>query len=120
MNNKESSDDPQHVIVNDATLLPRARVRGWRDYLALGLATCGVGFIPLAPGTWGSLVGVLLYVGLRTGSLRLRMAVRMGGWPVPPTAVMLNTFMLLSVAVLALAGVWAATRSEKLLGRKDP
>ena len=117
---KESSDDPRHVIVNDAALLPRAHVRGWRGYLALALATCGVGLIPLAPGTWGSLVGVLLYVGLRTASLRLRMAARMGGWPVPPAAIVLNVIMLLSVAVLALAGVWAATRCEKLLGRKDP
>jgi phosphatidylglycerophosphatase A len=117
---KESSDDPQHVIVKDAALLPRARVRGWRDYVALGLATCGVGLIPLAPGTWGSLVGVLLYVGLRAGVLRLHMAARMGGWPVPPSAVMLNTLLLLLVAGLALAGIWAATRCEKLLGRTDP
>src|SRR2546423_14748480 len=115
MNNKESSDDPQHVIVNDATLLPRARVRGWRDYLALGLATCGVGLIPLAPGTWGSLVGVLLYLGLRAASVRLYMAARMGGWPVPPKAVLLNTLLLVALVALARAGIWAATRCEQLV-----
>ena len=32
------------------------------DYLAIALATWGVGFIPLAPGTWGSAVGVLIYI----------------------------------------------------------
>ena len=117
---KESSDDPQHVIVTDVALLPRVRVRGWRDYLALGLATCGVGLIPLAPGTWGSLVGVLLYLGLRTGVLRLHMAARMGGWAVPPSAVLLNTLMWLLIVGLGLAGVWAATRCEALLKRKDP
>ena len=117
---KESSDDPNHVIVTDAALLPRVRGRGWRDYLALGLATCGVGLIPLAPGTWGSLVGVLLYVGLRAASVRVYLAARMGGWPVPPKAVLLNTLLLVSLLALALAGVWAATRCEKLLGRKDP
>lgn len=33
-----------------------------RDKLALFLATgCGVGFVPVAPGTWGSLLGVPVY-----------------------------------------------------------
>src|SRR5437764_14843377 len=59
---KETSDalNPNAV---DATrvVVPRgARTAG--DYLALALATCGVGLIPLAPGTWGSAVGVLLYL----------------------------------------------------------
>ena len=35
------------------------------DYLALAIATFGVGFLPLAPGTWGSLVGVGIYLLLR-------------------------------------------------------
>src|SRR5438270_365314 len=43
--------------------LPDKRdARSAGDYLALALATCGVGLIPLAPGTWGSAVGVLLYL----------------------------------------------------------
>ncbi len=117
---KESSDDPQHVIVTDAALLPRVRVRGLRDYLALAVATCGVGLIPLAPGTWGSLVGVVLYLGLRASSVRLHATARTEGWPVPPAAVLLNTLALLLIVGLALAGVWAATRCEKMLMRKDP
>ncbi len=32
------------------------------DYFALSVTTFGVGFIPLAPGTWGSAVGVLIYL----------------------------------------------------------
>ena len=117
---KESSDDPRHLFVTDAAVLPRAPVRGWRDYVALALATCGVGLIPLAPGTWGSLVGVLLYLGVRAGSLRLHAEARAGGWPVPPPAVLLNTVVLALIVALGLAGIWAATRCEALLKRKDP
>src|SRR4028118_2193553 len=32
------------------------------DYLSLAVTTFGVGYIPLAPGTWGSAVGVLIYL----------------------------------------------------------
>jgi phosphatidylglycerophosphatase A len=32
------------------------------DYLALAVTTFGVGYLPLAPGTWGSAVGVLIYL----------------------------------------------------------
>ena len=117
---KESSDDPQHVIVTDAALLPRAPVRGWRDYVALAVATCGVGLIPLAPGTWGSFVGVLVYLGLRVASLRLHAEARAAGWPMPPSAVLLNVLVLLLIVGLGLAGVWAASRCEALLKRKDP
>jgi phosphatidylglycerophosphatase A len=120
MTNKESSDDLQHVIVNDAALLPRARVRDVRDYLALALATCGVGLIPLAPGTWGSLVGVGVYLGLRAVALQGYVLARAAGWPAPPLAVLQSNLLLLSLAGLALVGVWAATRCEALLKRKDP
>ncbi|HEX8181145.1 MAG TPA: phosphatidylglycerophosphatase A [Pyrinomonadaceae bacterium] len=120
MTMKESSDDPTHVIVTDAALLPHAPVRGLRDYVAIALATCGVGLIPLAPGTWGSLVGVFAYIGVRAGSLRLHAAARAADWPMPPSGVLLNTILLLVLSALALAGVWAATRCEALLKRKDP
>ena len=32
------------------------------DYLSLAITTFGVGYIPLAPGTWGSMVGVAIYL----------------------------------------------------------
>jgi phosphatidylglycerophosphatase A len=66
------------------------------DYLALAIATCGVGYLPLAPGTFGSLVGVGMFLLL------------------PPIAV--------PIAILAVTfvGIWAGTRTEELAGRKDP
>jgi phosphatidylglycerophosphatase A len=71
------------------------------DYLALAIATCGVGYLPLIPGTFGSLLGVAIFLAL--------------------TRVAAGT-MLLVVAILAFtfAGIWAGTRTEEISGRKDP
>lgn len=69
------------------------------DGIGVGIATgCGVGFVPLAPGTFGSLLGVGLFIPLfRAG---------------PATY----------LAVLGLAagvGVWASGRAEVVFGRPD-
>ena len=74
------------------------------DYLALSIATCGVGYLPLAPGTFGSLVGVGIFL------LLVRVT--------PPGA--LVAVVLISIIVVALVGIWAGTRTEQLSGRKDP
>jgi phosphatidylglycerophosphatase A len=66
-------------------------------FLATGF---GTGYGPIAPGTWGSLPGLALAVGLDRWA---------GRWAV-----------LAGVLVFAVAGVWAAGRVEELLGEKDP
>jgi phosphatidylglycerophosphatase A len=67
--------------------------------LAVAIATVGyVGFVPVAPGTWGSAAGVLLVAALRTGA----------------------GFDLASIIIVAVVGTWAAHRSERELGRRDP
>ena len=68
------------------------------DYLALAIATCGVGYLPLIPGTFGSLVGVGIFLLLsRT-----------------PTG------LVASILAVTFAGIWAGSRTEELAGRKDP
>jgi phosphatidylglycerophosphatase A len=73
-----------------------ASVRGYKDYLALAIATCGVGYAPVAPGTFGSLVGVAIFWALP--------------WMAIPVAILVFVF----------AGIWAGTRTEEISGRKDP
>ena len=69
------------------------------DYLALAIATCGVGYLPLAPGTFGSLVGVAVFLALtKVGSI----------------------WLLVAILVFTFAGIWAGTRTEELSQRKDP
>ncbi|HYG78762.1 MAG TPA: phosphatidylglycerophosphatase A [Pyrinomonadaceae bacterium] len=103
---KESSDELNpNVVTAGGTAVSAPRRRTPANYLALGLATWGVGYIPGAPGTYGSAVGVGLYLLVQSAAV-----------PAPFRL----TFMLLVIAAVTFAGVWAATRVEKLLGRKDP
>jgi len=74
------------------------------DYLALSIATCGVGYLPLAPGTFGSLLSV--------GMFLLLARVIAGN-------VLVAVVLALIVAVTFL-GIWAGSRIEQLSGRKDP
>ncbi len=119
---KESSDELNPPIITTgggSASIPRRR--SLSDYLALAFATWGVGYAPLAPGTFGSAVGVGLYLLLREGTLRIVYSY------VPDyslTYELIESFrvalMLGVIAVVTALGVWAASRTEKLLTRKDP
>lgn len=56
-----------------------------------------MGYIPLAPGTFGSLVGLGIF--LLLGSL---------------------TLQVIAFVLITWAGIWAASRTERILGAKDP
>jgi phosphatidylglycerophosphatase A len=93
-----------------------AMKRTFGDYVALAIATCGVGYLPLAPGTWGSLVGVGIY-------LLLRMAIFPRFSTEGNQALYSLLFLALEAAVIAIttvAGVWAASLTERLSRIKDP
>ena len=77
-------------------LTPKQTLTGL-DYAALAIATWGVGYSPLAPGTCGSLVGLGIF--LLLASLPLQ---------------------VLAIIVVTWAGIWAASRVERILGLKDP
>jgi phosphatidylglycerophosphatase A len=67
------------------------------DYAALAISTWGVGYLPLMPGTFGSAVGVGVFLLLKS-------------WPV----------QLLAIVLITWIGIWAASRTERRLGLKDP
>jgi len=74
------------------------------DYLALAISTFGVGYLPLMPGTYGSLVTVGIFLGftkLAKGNA-------------------LVALVLVSIVAVTFAGIWAASRTEQLSNRKDP
>ena len=104
---KESSDElNSEVEVAEGDPSSRQRPRTPVDYLALAFATFGVGYLPIAPGTLGSLVGVLIFMAAR------RMALVFG----------LNGIAIESILIvlITLLGIWAASQTERLAGRKDP
>jgi phosphatidylglycerophosphatase A len=87
--------------------------------LALAVASAlGLGYLPKAPGTWGSLAGILLYA--LTG-LYFPLPVASGPQPDLGRQVLWAAWTALPVAlVLAAAGLWAAHRAAEFSGKKDP
>lgn len=68
--------------------------------LIMAIATgLGVGYLPKAPGTWGSAVGLLVYYLLHRMPL---------------------SSYLLAVGIIMAVGIFAAGSAEKILDRKDP
>lgn len=118
---KESSDElnPPSVTA-DGVVAPSRPVRSVKDYLALAIATCGVGYLPLAPGTWGSLVGVGLYLFWQRVWLRFYFTFGNGDSIFIGYQALWTTLTLLLLMGVTMVGIWAATRVEKLSGRKDP
>jgi phosphatidylglycerophosphatase A len=100
---KESSDElnPSVVVPQSAVATTKAPW-GASDYLALAIATFGVGYLPLIPGTFGSLVGVGIFLLLFT------------------TTSASFAVILIVILVITFAGIWAAFRTEELEGKKDP
>jgi phosphatidylglycerophosphatase A len=69
--------------------------------LGVFIATCAhVGYAPVAPGTWGSAVGLLVYYAVRRqGSIPIELGV---------------------IAVILVIGLWSATEAEHHFGGIDP
>jgi len=119
---KESSDELNPPVIEAETVdaLPRT-ARSAKDYLALSIATCGVGYLPLAPGTWGSLVGIGVYILVRGVAMKLFFAAAaQHNFNLLHIYYGVIAFELVVVLAIALVGIWAASRTEKLSARKDP
>src|SRR2546425_7363288 len=122
MSVKESSDElnPPVVTTGRPVLKPQA-ARSAKDYLALAVATCGVGYLPLAPGTWGSLLAIGLYLALEVITWKF---IRNFAGPnsflqLSPGSLFIAAELLL-ITLVTLRWILAASRAAKLFARKDP
>ena len=90
------------------------------DYFSLAITTFGVGYLPLAPGTWGSMVGVLIY--LLFGQIEANAGIYFvnRGWAEAQITAWIHAFNLIIFLLFCLLGVWAASRAVKLFRHKDP
>lgn len=91
---------------------------GILDYFSLAVTTCGVGYLPLAPGTYGSLLAVGLYALLANifGSLRYSHSFDSPEFLIAA----IHAVILIALLLYILLGIWAAGRSVELLGNTDP
>jgi len=118
---KESSDELNPTVLAAEGVSPPRPARSAQDYLALAIATCGVGYLPLAPGTWGSLVGFGFYLLVRGALMKLLFDIAPSfGLNLFNLYYAVIAFEMLIAGALTLVGVWAASRTEKMSGKKDP
>ena len=95
--------------------------KGFLDRLSLLITTAGVGYLPLAPGTWGSIVGVIIYIA--AGWIWTTAAALNFGEAAEPSAAFrawANVIVSVLLLLYCLAGIWAAGRSTELFGDLDP
>lgn len=118
---KESSDELNQPVLTTGAVLTRAsRSKTVNDYFAIVFATWGVGFIPLAPGTFGSAVGVGIFLLERWASERALIFASRRGWNLEALDGARIASMMMMIVAITVVGTWAATRVEKLARRKDP
>ena len=126
---KESSDELNPTVgIPEAVIATPRGARTAKDYLTLAIATCGVGYLPLAPGTWGSLVGLVFYWYLREAYVGFKFLAFNRHWidanafseELYRDSFLFLTILLLSIGIISLVGTWAASRTESLIARKDP
>jgi phosphatidylglycerophosphatase A len=94
--------------------IEQRKASGIVDYIALALTTFGVGYIPGAPGTYGSIIGVAIYLGVswfetHAGRHNPEFA---AAFHYAVNAILLGAFCLI--------GIWASSRSEAIFGNGDP
>jgi phosphatidylglycerophosphatase A len=88
--------------------------------LALFVATaCGLGYLPKAPGTWGSLGGLLLAVAPWWAFFAINLVSDVHVDLTTTVDPVLLVHMLIAIATAAI-GLWAATRAAQFWRQKDP
>jgi phosphatidylglycerophosphatase A len=127
VNNKPGMINEQiKVTENEKRQPPQTPIRNnpsnksFLDYFSLSVTTFGVGYLPLAPGTWGSMVGVAIYllVGWFESGLETNFGAK--GLTGPAMAAWFHALNLIVFLLFCLLGIWATNRAVKLFQKKDP
>ncbi len=90
------------------------------DTFALAFATGGVGYLPLAPGTWGSLLGLVIYLAAYLADYNLGIYLLHKGWQGPKIEAWLYSVNLILLVGLCLAAIAVSGRAARVFGEKDP
>ena len=90
------------------------------DYFALAVTTFGVGYLPLMPGTYGSLVGVGIYLLFGWAEMNLAVNLTAKGWAQTQIFAWFHVFNLVIFVLFCLLGTWTAGRATHLFKKKDP
>ena len=113
----EPSASPPAATTNNPATSPDSTRR--KPHVATTIATAfGLGYIPIVPGTWGSLAGLFL------SWLLLKLWPRISIWEAVPRVgnirIPFAVPAVLATGSIAALGLWAADRCANYLNVKDP
>src|SRR5437660_12521565 len=101
-------------------IVEKRKPSGIVDYIALALTTFGVGYIPGAPGTYGSAVGVAIYIGIQWLEAPAKASGIGAGLSLELIGVLPHVFHYALNAVFltlfCLIGIWASDRTAPIFG----
>lgn len=106
----ERGNSPEYIVTE----------KTFFDYFALAFSTFGVGYLPIAPGTWGSIVGVLIY--LLFVSIEAKFAADLVGkfWTNAQLTAFVRVFNSIVFLLFCFLGIWASSRAAEIFQTKDP
>ena len=90
------------------------------DYFSLAVTTFGIGYLPIAPGTFGSIVGVLIYLGVAWAEENIGVGLFKRGWGLAQISAWISVVNLVTLVLFCLLGIWACNRAVKIFQDKDP
>lgn len=100
--------------------LPEKQNKSLSDYIALGISTVGVGYMPIAPGTWGSAVGVIMYLIIRQLEITTSYNYIQNNFQGDAVYAWTHLINAVLLFLLCLIGIRAATVATRLFKVKDP
>lgn len=118
-----SYDELIHIsaaIENQELVKEQIKKKTAVDYFSLAVTTFGVGYIPLAPGTCGSAVGVLIYLFICRIEINSIAYFSTQGWFPEQISAWIYAVNSLLLLLFCLLGIWAANRATRLFANKDP
>ena len=94
--------------------------KGLLDYFAIALTTWAVGYLPLAPGTWGSMVGVAIYLLFWIVETHYGIYFLHKSWNAEQITAWMHAVNVTVFLAFCLVGVWASGRAAEIFQSKDP
>jgi phosphatidylglycerophosphatase A len=94
--------------------------KSFLDYFSIALTTLGVGFIPLAPGTCGSVVGVLIYLFFARIEASSSAFFMLRGLKDTQVTAWIHALNLIIFLLFCILSVWASGRATRIFQNKDP
>ena len=98
----------------------KIKERSFLDYFSLAFTTFGVGYLPLAPGTWGSMVGVAIYLFVWWIETNIGVYFLQKSWTAEQITAWIDATNVIIFIVFCLIGIWASGRATQLFQNKDP